>query len=52
MSRNRIEGFTDGVIAVVITVMVLSLRPPAGATWTILGLYYQSWRSTCSASCS
>jgi uncharacterized membrane protein len=32
MSRSRLEGFSDGVIAVVITIMVLSLRPPAGSS--------------------
>jgi uncharacterized membrane protein len=30
MSRRRLEAFSDGVIAVVITILVLSLRPPAG----------------------
>jgi len=32
MSPRRLETFTDGVIAVVITIMVLSLRPPAGSS--------------------
>lgn len=30
MSRNRLEAFSDGVIAVLITIMVLGLRPPDG----------------------
>jgi uncharacterized membrane protein len=30
MSRNRLEAFSDGVIAVVITIMVLTLEPPDG----------------------
>jgi uncharacterized membrane protein len=30
MSRTRLEAFSDGVIAVLITIMVLNLRPPAG----------------------
>ena len=30
MSRRRLEAFSDGVLAVVITIMVLNLRPPAG----------------------
>lgn len=30
MSRNRLEAFSDGVIAVLITIMVLNLHPPAG----------------------
>jgi uncharacterized membrane protein len=32
VSRNRLEAFSDGVIAVVITIMVLSVHPPAGST--------------------
>ncbi len=31
MSKARIEAFSDGVIAIVITIMVLDLRVPAGA---------------------
>ena len=30
MSRGRLEAFTDGVIAILVTIMVLDLRPPAG----------------------
>jgi uncharacterized membrane protein len=30
MSKHRLEAFSDGVIAVLITIMVLELRPPAG----------------------
>ena len=32
MSRGRLEAFSDGVIAVVITIMVLELHPPAGGS--------------------
>ncbi len=31
MDKGRIEAFSDGVIAILITIMVLELRPPAGA---------------------
>jgi uncharacterized membrane protein len=31
MDRRRLEAFSDGVIAILITIMVLELRPPAGA---------------------
>ncbi len=31
MTRNRLEAFSDGVIAILITIMVLEFHPPAGA---------------------
>jgi len=31
MSKNRIEAFSDGVIAIIITIMVLEMRAPAHA---------------------
>jgi uncharacterized membrane protein len=36
MSKNRLEAFSDGVIAILITIMVLELRVPEGADWTSL----------------
>ncbi len=30
MAKGRLEAFTDAVIAIVMTIMVLDLRPPAG----------------------
>jgi uncharacterized membrane protein len=30
MAKNRLEAFSDGVMAIIITIMVLELRPPAG----------------------
>ena len=32
MDRGRLEAFSDGVIAILITIMVLGLVPPKGAT--------------------
>jgi uncharacterized membrane protein len=36
MSRNRMEAFSDGVIAIIITIMVLELRVPIGASFSAL----------------
>ena len=36
MEKNRLEAFTDGVIAVIITIMVLELKPPHEASWHAL----------------
>jgi TMEM175 potassium channel family protein len=36
MTKNRLEAFSDGVIAIIITIMVLELRPPTGATMEAL----------------
>jgi len=36
MSRTRLEAFSDGVIAILITIMVLDLRRPAGVDVTSL----------------
>ena len=33
MGTDRVEAFSDGVIAVIITIMALELRAPRGATW-------------------
>lgn len=36
ISKNRLEAFTDGVLAIVITIMVLEIKVPHGAEWSVL----------------
>ncbi len=33
MTKNRLEAFTDGVLAIIITIMVLELKAPHGTSW-------------------
>ncbi len=33
MNKTRLEAFSDGVIAIIITIMVLELKVPHGAEW-------------------
>ena len=37
MGKGRLEAFSDGVIAIIITIMVLELKVPHGAEWEALG---------------
>ncbi len=33
MSKNRLEAFSDGILAIIITIMVLDLKVPINPTW-------------------
>ena len=50
MRKGRVEAFTDGVVAILITIMVLELKVPAGGDWSalrpelpVLGVYALSF---------
>jgi uncharacterized membrane protein len=36
MGKGRLEAFSDGVIAIIITIMVLELKPPHEPTWAAM----------------
>jgi uncharacterized membrane protein len=36
VSKGRLEAFSDGVIAILITIMVLEFKIPRGTTWEVL----------------
>lgn len=36
MTKNRLEAFSDGVIAIIITIMVLELKIPHGTSWDLI----------------
>jgi uncharacterized membrane protein len=36
MGKDRLAAFSDGVIAIIITIMILELKVPHGADWTTL----------------
>ena len=36
MEKNRLEAFSDGVIAIIITIMVLEMKVPHGDSWEAL----------------
>ena len=36
MTKGRLEAFSDGVLAIIITIMVLELKVPHGDDWATL----------------
>ncbi len=36
IAKNRLEGFSDGVLAIIITIMVLEIKVPHGENWETL----------------
>src|SRR5881227_1225538 len=36
METNRLEAFSDGVLAIIITIMVLELKVPHGSDWAAI----------------
>ena len=36
MGKDRLAAFSDGVLAIIITIMVLELKVPHGADWAAL----------------
>ena len=36
MNKNRLEAFSDGVIAIIITIMVLEIKTPHDTSWSAL----------------
>jgi uncharacterized membrane protein len=45
MGKDRLAAFSDGVIAIIITIMVLELKVPHGADWAALGALVPSFVS-------
>lgn len=36
MTKNRLEAFSDGVLAIIITIMILELKVPHGSSFEVL----------------
>lgn len=36
MGKSRMEAFSDGVIAIIITIMVLEMKAPEGTSWAVI----------------
>jgi uncharacterized membrane protein len=47
MTKDRLAAFSDGVIAIIITIMVLELKVPHGSGLDALALVAPHLRVTC-----
>ena len=45
MGKNRLEAFSDGVLAIIITIMVLELKVPKGEEWAELSALWPKFLS-------
>ena len=45
LPKNRLEAFSDGVLAIVITILVLELKVPEGGGADLLSALAEDWRS-------
>lgn len=45
MTKNRVEAFSDGVLAIIVTIMVLELKAPESSDWKELWHLYPKFLS-------